>query len=104
MIDLSSELHAAKEPELSISVLLENDKTRVLDIFAKPGSKTEQHQHPDHVVYAFTDSKMRSISENGSTEELVLKAGEARFFGAATHVVENIGASNAHYLVTEIKS
>jgi quercetin dioxygenase-like cupin family protein len=47
------------EPNTS-TVLLENDRVRVLDVQIKPGEKTAMHSHPAALVYPFSTSNQSS--------------------------------------------
>ena len=82
---------------------LENDRVRVYEFLAKPGEKTEMHEHPDYIVYPLTDSLVRFTYKDGRTEEVKFKKGEPKFRGAHSHIVENIGKEEARVLVTDLK-
>ena len=81
----------------------ENNKVRVLDLLFKPGDKAIPHAHPDHVVYAFTNSKVRITSEDGKASDIELKFGQVIFLEAQSHSAENIGKTDSHNLVIELK-
>lgn len=85
-------------------VLLENDQVRVLQVEYAPGETTAWHSHPDHILYALTDGKVE-ITDKGKPARVVeLKAGEALYMPAVTHIVKNIGTGTAKMIVTELKS
>ncbi len=84
-------------------VLLENENVRVLDYVKKAGEKAGMHSHPNHVIYALTDGKMRFTMADGSTKDLELKAGESIFGPAGSHATENTGANEIHIIMVEIK-
>ena len=83
--------------------LLENDRLNVYEFAAKPGEKTEMHQHPDYLVYPLTDSLIRFTFEGGRTEEVRFRIGEPRFRSGHAHIVENIGDEEARVLVIDLK-
>ena len=83
-------------------VLLENDEVRVLEFRAKPGEKEPMHAHPSAVIYSFGDYKVRA-TQDGKTEEVVGKAGAALWRPPITHSFENIGETDVHVLVVELK-
>ncbi len=84
-------------------VLLENDRVRVLDIRVKPGEKVPTHSHPNYVVYALSDFKVRFTYPDGKTEEREGKAGQAGWSEAVTHAAENVGTTELHVLNIELK-
>ena len=80
-----------------------NNKVRVLDLLFKPGDKAIPHAHPDHVVYALTNSKIRITSEDGKASDIELKSGQVIFLEAQSHSAENIGKTDSHNRVIELK-
>ncbi|MGH7893634.1 MAG: cytoplasmic protein [Candidatus Binatia bacterium] len=93
----------AKVAPNNVKVLLENDHVRVLDIRIKPGEKLAMHSHPAYVIYSLTSGKTKSTSPDGKTEELDIKAGEARWNDGQTHISENSGTTEAHVVLVEMK-
>ena len=57
------------------SVVLENERVRVLKYHDKPGDRTLQHYHPDYVVYAESSFKRRLTFTDGRKQEVDVKAG-----------------------------
>ncbi len=84
-------------------VLLENDRVRVLDVQTKPGEKLAMHSHPAYLVYSLSTSKAKFTSPGGKTTEGELKAGAVNWHEAETHAVENVGTTDSHVLVIELK-
>ena len=84
-------------------VLLENDRVRVLDVQTKPGEKLAMHSHPAYLVYSLSTSKAKFTSPDGKTTEGELKAGAVNWHEAETHAVENVGTTDSHVLVIELK-
>lgn len=84
------------------TVLLQNDEVRVLDYVCKVGEKVPMHMHPDHVVYALTDGKIRFTMEDGTTKDVDIKKGQAIFNKAVTHSTENIGSTEFHGIIVEM--
>ena len=82
--------------------IMENDRVRVLEVLFKPNDKAVMHFHPDHVIYVLKGSKAK-ITSSGKTDVLDLKAGQAMFLEAQNHEVENIGKTDLHLLVVELK-
>jgi len=84
-------------------VLLENDRVRVLDFQLKTGAKEALHSHPTHVVYVLTGFKIRFTFPDGHMAIRETKDGDVLFSEAVTHASENIGSSDAHGILIEMK-
>jgi quercetin dioxygenase-like cupin family protein len=84
-------------------LVLENDRVRVFDVAFKPGDKAVMHGHPDHVVYVIEGGTNRLSFPNGKSTEIGLKAGQALWLDAGQHETVNVGKSNVHLLVFELK-
>ncbi|VVB90312.1 Uncharacterised protein [uncultured archaeon] len=84
-------------------LLMENDRVRVLDVRVKPGEKTKMHSHPERVVYALSDHKLKFTSIDGESRELELKTGQVLWLEAGAHATENTGKTEAHNLAVELK-
>jgi quinol monooxygenase YgiN/quercetin dioxygenase-like cupin family protein len=85
-------------------VLLENERVRVLDFQLKKGAKEEFHAHPAAVTYVLAPFKIRFTFPDGSMRIREAKAGEVFYGDALTHASENIGDTDAHGLLIEMKS
>jgi len=85
-------------------VLLENDRVRVLDFQLKKGAKEDFHAHPAAVTYVLAPFKIRFTFPDGSTRIREAKAGDVFYGDALTHASENIGDTDAHGLLIEMKS
>ncbi len=85
-------------------LLMENERVRVLDIRLKPGEKAPMHLHPnDHVVHVQNDAKFKLTFSDGKSREVDLKSGQTLWMEAGAHATENVGNSEAHNLVVELK-
>lgn len=84
-------------------VILENDRVRVLDFHDEPGQKTAQHHHPDFVLYVLSPFKRRLTLPDGKTITREFKAGDVIWSKAQTHIGENIGQTETHALIVELK-
>jgi quercetin dioxygenase-like cupin family protein len=84
-------------------VLLENDRVRVLDFVLKPGDKLAMHSHPAAIVYSLSASKIKTILPDGKATETEFKAGQVGWSEAVTHANENVGTTEAHVMVIEMK-
>lgn len=81
---------------------LENDRVRVLEATFKPGDIAKMHHHPDHVMYVLKGGKLKMTSEGNSKEEEYTE-GQAIFFKAQDHQVENTGKTTVQTIVVELK-
>lgn len=84
-------------------VVLENERVRVLDYRAGPGVKADMHSHPDLLAVAVRGGKVRFTLGNGETAEAELADGEAQFFEATEHMTENMGTTELHVIIIELK-
>jgi quercetin dioxygenase-like cupin family protein len=103
MEQMNDELDALQAAPNMTKLLMENDRVRVLDVWFKPGEKAAMHSHPDHVIYVLTNGKMKITPQKGKTQELDLKAGQTVWMDATSHVAENLGKTDVHMLVVELK-
>jgi quercetin dioxygenase-like cupin family protein len=87
----------------SAKVLFENDRVRVLEVRHEPGGKEPMHTHPAYVVYSFTNATAKTTSPDGKTVVKDRKAGEATWGEPVTHSTENVGTTEFHVLVIELK-
>jgi quercetin dioxygenase-like cupin family protein len=69
----------------------ENDRVQVVSVHYGPHEKSEMHDHPGGVVVVVTGGHLKFTDQNGKSHEVFAKAGEARWFPATKHKVENVG-------------
>jgi quercetin dioxygenase-like cupin family protein len=69
----------------------ENERVQVVSVHYAPHEKSALHDHPGGVVVSVTDAHLRFTDENGKVREVYAKAGEARWYPAFKHRVENLG-------------
>jgi quercetin dioxygenase-like cupin family protein len=101
MEPISDVLEAAAN---AYELLMENERVRVLAIRLKPGEKAPMHNHPsDHVVYVLNDAKFRLTFPDGKSDDIDLNSGLTLWLEAGAHEAENIGNTDGHNLVVEIK-
>ncbi len=84
-------------------VLLENERVRVLDFQLKRDAKENFHAHPAAVTYVIAPFKIRFAFPDGTTRIREAKAGDVFFGEPLIHASENIGDSDAHGLLIEMK-
>ncbi len=85
------------------SLLMENERVRVLSVKFKPGQKAVMHSHPDHVIYVLKDGKLKITMPDGQSNEVGLKTGQVIWMQAGQHAAENVGGTEAVNLVVELK-
>jgi hypothetical protein len=85
------------------SVVLENERVRVLRYHDKPGDRTLQHAHPDYVLYAESSFKRRLTFPDGRKQEVDVKRGSIGWMKAHIHIGENIGDTNTDVIIVELK-
>lgn len=84
-------------------VIIENDRVRVMDFKLRKGAKEDFHAHPAHVVYVLAGFKIMFHFPDGKTALRETKTGDVLFSEAVTHASENIGDTDAHGLLIELK-
>ena len=94
---------AVKAAPHAYKVLLENDRVRVLESRMKPGDKTGMHSHPAVVAYGVGDGKFKFTSPDVQSMEVEMKAGMTMYLDAVEHSTENIGATEGHVILVELK-
>ena len=85
------------------TVRLENDRVRVLDWRLKPGEKELMHSHPDGVLIVLADSTLRGTTSDGTSHTFASVSGDVKWGLAVTHSIENVGRTEAHSLLVELK-
>jgi quercetin dioxygenase-like cupin family protein len=84
-------------------VILENEKVRVIELEFAPGDVVPWHKHPDHLAYALTDGKLEITDQGKPSVVAEIKAGNAIYLTAVTHMAKNIGTTTFKLIVTELK-
>ena len=86
------------------TVLLENERVRVLDFHAKAGEKVPTHAHPAYVSYSISGAgKTKFTAADGKVKETPAKTGQATWHEAETHASEYEGSGSTHVLLVELK-
>lgn len=84
-------------------VVLENDRVRVLRYHDTPGTKTQEHHHPDSLLYALSAFKRRLAFPDGTTRERLFAPGDVMWVPAQSHIGENTGTTDTEVLLVEPK-
>jgi quercetin dioxygenase-like cupin family protein len=85
------------------SVLLENERVRVLEVHGVPGDRTELHHHPAQVAVAVTAALYRFTAPDGTVTEAKLEPGMAMYVDAVDHSTEIGGDPGSRVLLIELK-
>jgi quercetin dioxygenase-like cupin family protein len=86
------------------TVRLENERVRVLEWRLKPGGKEPMHSHPDGVVIVLADATLKTTGPGGKSTTHAAINGEVQWGPAVSHAIENVGNTEAHSLLVELKS
>ena len=84
-------------------VILENDRVRVLEYRDLPGQRTSPHHHPDYVLCAVSAFKRRFVLSDGREAVREVRPGEVAWGEAHSHIGENVGSTDTHVLIIELK-
>ena len=84
-------------------VILENERVRVYKYDDKPGDKTHMHDHNDFTLYALAPFKRKLTFADGKSITRQFKAGEIIWMKKQTHLGENIGTTDTHVIIVELK-
>src|SRR6266536_344048 len=94
LLGLTTNFAAAQDPTKTepahYKLAFENDKVQVVDIHYGPHEKSGMHEHPAGVVVYVSAGHLKFPDPDGPVNEVFDKAGEARFFPAFKHKVENL--------------
>ena len=107
----AAELEQLRDPSLDpvvtdgdkYKVILENERVRVLEYRDSPGQKTSPHYHPDYVLYALSAFRRRFVLSEGREAVRDVRQGDIVFGQAQSHIGENVGATETHVLIVELK-
>lgn len=83
--------------------VFENDHVRVLEYTDVPGTLTTPHDHPDSVMITLSSFRRRLVAGDGTARDVELPAGQSLWLAAQRHHGENIGDSETHVILVELK-
>ena len=84
------------------SVIFENERVRVLEYIDEPGAQSVPHEHPDSVMVTLS-SFCRRLSSGGTSVDVEIPVGTARWLGAQEHSGKNTGSTQTHVIFVELK-
>ena len=86
------------------TVVLENERVRVLRIRYAPGETSAMHHHPEAIAVFLTDHEARLEAPDGSFQDVSARAGDAMATPAGLHRGTNIGEEPFELLLVELKA
>ncbi len=99
---------AAQDPvpiyPANYTVMIENDRVRVMDFRLRKGDREDFHSHPAHVLYVLEPFTISFRFPDGRSGTREVKAGEVLYSDAVTHSPTNIGDTDAHGILIELKT
>jgi PBP1b-binding outer membrane lipoprotein LpoB len=90
----------------TIKVIFENDKMIVTEYVSTPGNDVcglGRHSHNPHLTIMLTDASVKLMKDNEKPQLIDLKAGDAFWSGADTHMVVNTGTKPIRLYIVEPK-
>jgi pimeloyl-ACP methyl ester carboxylesterase/quercetin dioxygenase-like cupin family protein len=76
-------------------------KTRVVREILRPGETAPMHSHPERITVAIHGGQLRITDENGKSQIVEVKTGDATHLDPQTHTVTNIGTTTFEEVSTE---
>jgi quercetin dioxygenase-like cupin family protein len=84
-------------------VILENDNVRVMEYRDRPGATTKLHHHRAFVLYVLAPFKRKLTFPDGTQKVRAFKTGDVFWMDEQIHVGQNVGTTDTHALLVEIK-
>lgn len=107
-MDLDAEHLRHQDPTVTdpdkYKVIFENERVRVLEYRDQPGERTSPHHHPDFVLYALSSFRRRltfPLDDKSAVREVA--AGQVLWGADQVHIGENVGDSETHVIIVELK-
>ena len=106
--DLQQLTDASRDPVVTdgdkYKVMMENERVRVLEYRDSPGQRTSPHYHPDYVLCALSSFKRKLTLSDGRGGVREVRAGEIVWGKAQSHIGENVGNTDTHVIIVELKA
>ena len=94
---------AVKVDPKHYTVMSENDQVRVLKVHYGPHEKSVMHSHPAAVAVFLTDGQVHFTFPDGKAQDMNVKAGDARYTPAVTHLPEDQSGKPLELVLVELK-
>jgi quercetin dioxygenase-like cupin family protein len=85
-------------------LLFENNLVRVLEFRLIPGQRTRTHHQREGVLYVLSGGFLKETLPSGKVVRQVFRPRQARWLEAKSHALENIGLTEVHLFIVELKS
>lgn len=89
----------ADGPSVDPKVILDNDHAGVLEVRIPAGGQLNPHQAPRRIIFSLSDYEIKWLSTQNSPELVERKEGQAHFYDGNTHSANNVGNTEAHWVV-----
>ena len=103
LVPILSAQDAVKVDPTHYTVVSENAQVRILKVHYGPHEKSVMHSHPATVAVFLTDSKGVFNLPDGKSQPFDIKAGQAQYSVAETHLPENTSDAGMDAIVVELK-
>jgi len=100
---IKSSMDPVKVDPKHYSVVLENDRVRVLRAKYGPHEKSVMHEHPAVAAVFMTDAHVKFTMADGTSQESNVKAHDAMWNPAGKHLPENLTDKPMEVIVIEVK-
>jgi hypothetical protein len=95
---------AEKATPKVVKLKFENERVRVLETVSNPGDRELMHSHPANIVYVISGGKLRITTPDGKSNEVEFKTGDTLWREPVTHSAVNIGTTQLHAIIVELKA
>jgi hypothetical protein len=85
-------------------ILFENEHVRVLDFRLAKGARETTHEHPRHVAVFLADVRIMFTLPDGQKRLREAGAGDVAYSELTAHASENLGPTDAHGILIELKT
>ena len=103
----AGDLHADHDPpaleEGFASLVLENERVRVTQVSLPPGAAQTAHHGLHRLIYSLSGYEVRYTSDQVDAVERGFVPGDVHWHEPDRHAVENIGATEARFVVFQFK-
>ena|ERR1035441_1185099 len=103
LVPVLSAQDAVKVDPKHYTIISENAEVRILKVHYGTHEKSVMHSHPDSVAIFLTDASIEFTLPGGKKESHTVKAGDAQFTPAGTHLPENTGDKGMDLILVELK-
>jgi quercetin dioxygenase-like cupin family protein len=86
------------------TVISENAQVRILRFHYGPHEKSVMHSHPALTAIFLVDGRAKFTMKDGTSQEREMKAGDAMWMDAETHLPENLGDKPIEGILVEMKA